>query len=63
MFRRASVHGANEDEVIDIRERLAPYGAETELSLDWQERFVVPDTRQARHLRTDDPLAPLHLVR
>jgi len=62
MFRRARVHGAKEDEVIDLSERLAPYG-ETDLSPDWQERFVVADTRPAQHLRGDDPLAPLHLVR
>lgn len=62
MFKRASVHSANEDEVIDISERLAPYG-EADLSPDWQERFVAADTRRAQRLRGDDPLAPLHLAR
>ena len=61
MFKRASVHGES-DEVVDIDERLAPYG-EADLSPDWQERFVVADIRRAQHLRGDEPAAPLHLVR
>ncbi len=64
MFRRAGVQGANDDDdVVDISERLAPYGGGTELSPDWQERFVAADTPRARHLRGEEPLTPLHLVR
>ena len=41
MFKRSSVQPSNEDEFINIDERLAPYGdGGGDLSPEWQERFV-----------------------
>ncbi len=63
MFRRASAHSGNEDEFIDIGERLAPYG-DPDLSPEPRERIVAaPVTQPDQPLGVDGPIAPLHLVK
>ena len=62
MFKRASALATSEDDVVDIRARLAPYG-ETELSPEWRARYGIAEGRPRHSARDDQAPRPRHLAR